>query len=392
MTLTCVFAIIAKADGTRTPAEIMSMAAKYPQVNRLLHNNYGLSEASLKVADHEELNTIEKELLEKYDDVVIHSFYANWYFVFDSEGKIGLCDLNGIELVPPIEGHFGFILNFFTLGQFEDPQSQEFINGTVHSIRTSTMVDKVVSFGSFQTIINKETMEPIIPYGKYHDIRAFYNIGKATSRKRNKVADDVSSGQALWYFVGRLNDEGTMLWGLCDDKGEEIIPVKYLGIRKVKGKFVGTYDMTLEECEDESSLTLVHKEARYEEFIRRLRRLTEIGERLDQMLTEADNRAQNMMSFIEGGYGDKITESMTAGNDSSRKNLPAHVIQSRYDSAIDNIRDIMNSWPEHVGTHGEVVNMKNLDQVKSNIQRIKALAQRNGVTLRTNPLENWSPR
>lgn len=91
-----------------------------------------------------------------------------------------------------------------------------------------------------------------------------------------------------------------------------------------------------------------------------------------------------------GGGGGSVSSSSSSSSKSSG-GVTQSELQSQYDDAIDNIRDIKESWSSHVGTHGEVTNKQNLNNIKNTIRKIKSRASEKGFTLRTDSLENWNP-
>lgn len=91
----------------------------------------------------------------------------------------------------------------------------------------------------------------------------------------------------------------------------------------------------------------------------------------------------------DGGSGS--SSSSGSGSRSSSGGVTQGELQSQYDDAIDNIRDLKNSWSDHVGTQGEVTNRQNLNSIKQTIKKIKSRAREKGYNLRTDSLENWNP-
>lgn len=72
----------------------------------VIYKTWGKSkDVSLKKLDAASLNSIEKALLDRFEDVILFSETPNCYYVVDESGCIGVWNLEGKEIVPPVEGH-----------------------------------------------------------------------------------------------------------------------------------------------------------------------------------------------------------------------------------------------------------------------------------------------
>ncbi len=224
----------------RTTAEVVSIIEKYPSVQILFPKETyvqipGLvKEVSLINLPFDDLTEVERSLLIIYKDVMVCSQYPTFYFIIDDDNRLGICDFNGNIVVPPVDGYFAVMLQNFNLGMTE-PWGEEYKDKLLKSAMVAG-TKSALSFCSCQAVVNSSTLDSVIPYGKYDDIRGFYYFKKKL---------DVN----IWYFVGRMSDDGQVLWGVCDDNGNEVIPVKYKGIVCKKGKLTGTDDMTMSECD-----------------------------------------------------------------------------------------------------------------------------------------------
>lgn len=91
----------------RNEKEIKKLVKSLPANDPVVINEtWGKSkDVSLKKLDTTSLNDIEMDLLDRYADVILFSETPNCYYAVDENGCIGVCDLNGKEVVPPLEGH-----------------------------------------------------------------------------------------------------------------------------------------------------------------------------------------------------------------------------------------------------------------------------------------------
>ncbi len=232
---------------------VKNLPANYPVV---IKKTWGKSkDVSLKKLDAASLNYIERNLLDRYADVILFSETPKCYYVTDETGGIGVCDLNGKEIVPPVKGHIRVCGGLHSI-MIGDACENDVWEKKVWYVVTKT---PGTGAGHFQALLDRKTLHPIIPYGKYHDIQLTYK------------------GTTSWYYVARLDTTGTLRWGVCDKDGEEILPCEYLSVRKegrkigiknngtsVGGKFVGSNDLTMNEVENmvENKISLAEERQR----------------------------------------------------------------------------------------------------------------------------------
>ncbi len=241
---------------TRTEKELRKLITKSKINIPFLFPATKQKEIPLNLLSRELLNSTELDLLSKYPQVIVHQYIPHCYFAIDSVGQIGIFSLTGQEIVPPIEGYIRFGgPNHILVGDITNDWYEKIYN-----------VDILVSglgIGHFQAIIDRHTLKAIIPLGKYQDIQ--YTIKGATS----------------WYYVARLDDTGTLRWGVCDSEGTEVIPCEYLNVHKegrkigfkhsgmsFGGKFVGSNDLTMSRQERLTENKIELARARKEKWAR----------------------------------------------------------------------------------------------------------------------------
>lgn len=375
----CSYAISAPkaSPASRTEKEIKKIIARYPAVSVLFPDFQSektkFKEVSLKDWDENELNPVEKELLAEFRNVTVCGYIPLCYFVHDADKRIGVYNFEGEEIVPPLDGYFSMGMANFHLGGLEN--QREYMQGLQRSAETS-MYKQAVTFGSFQAVVHAKTLEPVIPFGKYDDIRGVFK------------------GASIWYFVGKFSEDGTMLWGVCDEQGAEIIPPSYLGIYREGGKFVGTNDRTMKESEVLAQSKIVQIKARNEAAAQRMDKWVEalgaFGNTMAAVATVVEQTGSGDVSNAGSPNGGG-TKAGSLSNADNHPGMSGTELQGRYDDAISNIRKIRQSWGMHAGTSGEVSQRQNLNHVKKNIQRIKLSAQKHRVVLKLDPLETWNP-
>lgn len=170
-----------------------------------------------------QLNETEVALLEMFDDVLINSKLPICYFIM-TDGNFGICKLDGTIVIPPVSG---------LPRRMTAPKNRLFV-GDVADYNDYTLYwqtrmgeKKQGSCGSISAILDAQTLQPIIPYGKYDYItmttRGFSNI---------------------YYYVAQELD-GQYYWGVVDNDGNEILPCVYRSIKVENKEFVGddTVDM-----------------------------------------------------------------------------------------------------------------------------------------------------
>lgn len=241
----------------RNEKEIKKLVKSLPANDPVVINEtWGKSkDVSLKKLDTTSLNDIEMDLLDRYADVILFSETPNCYYAVDENGCIGVCDLNGKEVVPPLEGHIRVCAGLHAIFVGDACENDAWSKTVFFVVTTASGTGA----GHFQALLDRKTLHPIMPYGKYHDIQLTYK------------------GATSWYYVAKLDETGTLRWGVCDKTGNEVLPCEYLSVRKegrkigmkingtsVGGKFVGSNDLTMDDVENlvENEIALAQERQR----------------------------------------------------------------------------------------------------------------------------------
>lgn len=369
--LCCTLCFEAAAQSPRTEKEVVQLTKKYATKCKayFFPPHKRIKELSLSDLPEEKLNDIEKELSNEYARVCVCNWIPVYYLVSDDEGRIGICDLNGVQYVAPLEGRLRCpTSNTIGIDRLGDKEWEEL---TALVIKGAQMGKRVsVGMGSFCVVLNRKKPEVVIPYGKYDDIMSVIN------------------GLSFSFFVGKRGQSGEMLWGLCDETGEEKMACAYRSIAKEGGQFVGNHTLTMDQQREliENKLDIVRD--------RRERWAGTLNAVGGALVTTATVMEQlGVGGGPQTGNADAGGEmhSGQSGSKSSHPGMSASELQSRYNGAIANIQKIRSTWAQHAGTSGEASQRSNLNSVKRNIQSIKSSAQKHGVSLKLNSLENWNP-
>lgn len=161
-----------------------------------------------------ELNAVEENLLQLFDDVLLHSKFTKCYFICDDD-RIGVCKFDGTILVPPVTGvprlMQGTYARCIWIGDempWKDMQiACESWSGDKNN----------VGWGQFKAALNKKTLEIIVPYGQY-DFIAATHLGY----NRFQVCREVEGGYHLWGIVNH-------------ETGDIEVPCVYSNLTRVKG-------------------------------------------------------------------------------------------------------------------------------------------------------------
>ena len=189
------------------------------------------------------LNEAERNLLSHYDDVfVCHKggSYLHCYIVVDSVKRVGVYNLDGEMMVPPLYGSVHRLANNLVIGDVAFPDDCDWNTALKKAIDNYNGV----GIGHFQAVINNvenNKIKVLIPAGDYDDIQ--YTI---------------KSQKPSFYVAKYSEQDSTLFWGVVDSKAREILPCKYTGIYKnpdlfymvgdVSGKYVGINTMTMEQA------------------------------------------------------------------------------------------------------------------------------------------------
>ncbi|MBQ9236343.1 MAG: WG repeat-containing protein [Prevotella sp.] len=169
-----------------------------------------------------ETNRIEQILLENFDDVRISEGLPNAYFVFVGS-SIGLYSLEGNIILPPIEGLPRTISSTKRL-YWGDTRSMGDWNTYIINARGKA---RRAYAGNFAAVLDRQTLEPVIPFGKYDEIHW------------------TMKGLSTYYYVSKIK-EGELKWGVCDKTGKEIVPCEYNYVGLKNGEFIGDNTKNME--------------------------------------------------------------------------------------------------------------------------------------------------
>lgn len=230
----------AQSSKPRTSMSIMKFKIKdktvanekriYTQDGLKMYKEISLNNTSTK------LNTIEINLLDKYDDVVVNKLHRQ-YFLFNELGHIGIANIYGEELIPPIEGdvrYFGMYMLFGEATDDFDTIDDEYTK----LLSQNNSYDVGYSLGLHKAVVRNTVMtnevEVVIPYGKY-DIISIIPMSMQLKPRG--------------FYVGKSSNNN-ILWGVCDENGNEIIECKYKSIYYDGSKFCGDNDRDMNYWND----------------------------------------------------------------------------------------------------------------------------------------------
>lgn len=258
----------------------------------------------LNDVNNEKLTSVEKELIDKYVDVCF-AFYKsqifNCYWVRDTKGNVGMIKFDGTVLVEPVMGN---------IVQGSRP-SRVFVGECTFIPEKWTprlagyfYIHDGTGLGHFAGVVEDAFSDKIhvsIPVGKYDDMML------------------ALKGSSTFYFVGNFENEESMLWGVIDNKGKEVLPVKFKGIyrkggmrvlngTKVGGSWVGseTFDM-------DAINYMVAKDAEHVQ-----ERRQKLVSALSQFATNMDNLANSISVESSPSNNNLNIESSTTKERSSK--------------------------------------------------------------------------
>lgn len=191
-------------------------------------NFLGVKQLSLKDVDRSLLNSIECDLIDEYLDVlVLNKYFKGGYLLVDDYFNIGYANYQGETIVEPTTGSIiSLSLDGSVIG---------FGNSAI-----SATGDSYIAFGTgdFRSVLNTTTNTYIIAPNRYDYIAAFIYGGSAKSMYQH-------------YLVGKKQDNGELLFGLCNQNGEETTPCEYKSIIRLnimKPDYNFSYTETAEQA------------------------------------------------------------------------------------------------------------------------------------------------
>lgn len=184
-------------------------------------------------------NLIEISLLEQYENIQFDKINS-CYYIYDSIGNAGIANANGEVLVSPMNGKMAISVSrnwdwYFMFGD----ETGEFERPVEFSTNANNIIigNIAITQGLFKTVVKRDSshdeMNVIIQYDKYDYISIVL------------IANNFTSIEG--FCVGRLDENNNVLWGFCDEDGNEIIPCEYTGIFYDGETFTG--DNTKEKFE-----------------------------------------------------------------------------------------------------------------------------------------------
>lgn len=184
-----------------------------------------------------QLNTIELDLLSKYDDVVVNKLHRQ-YFLFNEFGHIGLANVYGEELIPPIEGNVRYFHMYILFGEstddfdtIDDQYAKLLSENQSYDLGYSLGLHKAVA----RNTVTTNEVEIVIPYGKY-DIISIIPMSPQLKPRG--------------FYVGKSDNAGNILWGVCDESGHEIIECIYKSVYFDGKEFCGDNDRDMNYWND----------------------------------------------------------------------------------------------------------------------------------------------
>lgn len=318
--LTVLFASAVSVIGqVRSESDIKKMLKKGSACSRVLlyednsgWNNMAQSkEVTLKNSiDGFEPNKIEKALLENFDDVRISDGLPYAYFVF-AGSCVGLYDLEGNIVVPPIEGYPRTITGTKRL-YWGDTMPMTDWNTYITNARGKA---RRAYAGSFAAVIDKKTLKPVIPFGKYDAIHF------------------TMKGMSTFYYVSKMDSVG-LKWGVCDKTGNEIVPCEYNYVGLNNGTFEGDNSKNMEH--EMAALNVILKRRQYNKE----HRWERIGEAIVNVATAVGDAIVSADEFLrESGTYDAINSlasyygSSVSNNYSSNQNTSSNNGSSKTSSS-----------------------------------------------------------
>ena len=375
----------------RKSKEISKLVKKAPRTEAFQFASFGFGWksvpydfVSLKDIPQEQLNDIEKGLLNTFSDV---AFCFNGgkihccYWVKDADGKIGLVKFDGSILVPPLKGNVlqGTHPDRVVVGE-ETVNPNNWLE-EYHS-RLTTFSGR--GLGHFAAVVDgikdEKKIRATIPVGKYDDIM----IG--------------IKGSHTYYFVARLID-GEMKWGVVDKNDKEVMPIEAKGIYKKKGaaqwlignvggKWVASETMDMSEIDNM---------VRNEEMMAEQRR-----QQLAETLTALGNTLQQAAVTVEQiqqrtGEGDSYGASGSSGGgtlESQYRQWESRA-KANYESLTNlgvrvkkNDKDVGGSTGQSMSSSNYTQQKKALREAQKEMKSIRQKASKKGIKIAKSEYED----
>lgn len=287
--------IFAQDSEPRTSMSIMKFKIKDKNAakNKRIYTQDGLGiykEISLNNTSTR-LNLIEENLLAKYADVVVNKLHRQ-YFIFDENEHIGIANIYGKELVPPITGKVRYFGMYMLFGETTD-DFELIDNEYTKLISKNSSYDVGFSLGLCKAVIKNtknNDLEVIIPYGRYDCISV---IPKSIQL------------QPRGFYVGKIDGKGNVLWGACDENGKEIIECKYRSVYFDGNRFQGNENKDMSAWNDYYAQQIgLKQELQSQRKQKWAVALNSIGNSMIGML-ESDENSSNSSNSHVGKYSNE---------------------------------------------------------------------------------------
>lgn len=341
---------------------------------------------SLKDIQQEQLNDIEKRLLNTFSDV---AFCFNGgkihccYWVKDADGKIGLVKFDGCILVPPLKGNIlqGTHPDRVVVGE-ETVNPNDWLE-EYHS-RVTTFSG--LGLGHFAAVVDgindEKEIRATIPAGKYDDIM----IG--------------IKGSHTYYFVAKLID-GEMKWGVVDKNDEEVMPIQAKGIYKKKGAASWLYGNVGGKwvASETMDMSAIENMVRNEEIMAEQRRqqlaatLTTLGNTLQQAAVTVEQIQQ--MTGENDSYGASGNSGSGGGSLETQYRLWERRAKSNYET-LTNLgtrvkkdgKDVGGSTGQSMSSSNYTLQKKLLREAQKEMKNIRQKASKKGIKIAQSEYED----
>lgn len=330
---------------------------------------------SLKDVEREKLNDVERNLVLNFYDVWALNKRLAGYLVVDEDFRIGFANFKGEILVEPCVGSLFCVTIDGKIIGLGNSMSSNLYN-------FSLGYDNVFSlgFGNLACVFNTETEQYIIAPNRYD----FISVLWLDMHKKEKFQN---------YIVGKLQENGEMLYGVCDTNGEEIKPCIYKGIFCKSLISPIEYDCSLTETQ----AGLIEKRKARAEMLQRQEK-----ERLARQ-QEWENFTQSLANSVGNAIGAIYdaatgTTSSSSSYSSSTTNSSSKATSSTSSSSgndgnlLQRDRQTYRDWENQIrrmGTGLDPYNASTLQRAQSAMKNIRTKWEAKGERMYHSEWEDW---
>lgn len=323
---------------------------------------------SLKDVEREKLNDVERNLVLNFYDVWALNKRLAGYLIVDENFRIGFANFKGEIMVEPCVGSLFCVT----------------IDGKIIGLGNSMCSDQysmTTGYGNLACVFNTETEQFIIAPNRYDFISALALDAHKKERFHN-------------YIVGKRQENGEMLYGVCDTNGEEIKPCIYKGIVCTHYISPIKYDCSLTDTQAE----LIEKEQARIELLRQ-----QEAERLARQ-QEWESFAQNLANSVGNLVGSVYdaatgTASSSSSYSSSTTNSSSSKATSNTSSSSGNDGNLLqqdrrtySNWENQIrrmGTGLDPYNASTLQRAQSAMRNIRTKWEAKGERMYHSEWEDW---